>query len=1302
LRRGEGTSRLRAVGGRVPEMQQWFGGWGGAAPAPAPTLVLAGTQPRLPSTSPGISPGVPGASAVGSVVEYFSATQNKWIPAKVVSVNLNGTFDLDCKPQVTQDKIRWSNQQNPAGGTAYRVGDFVEYFGASQQRWIPAKVLEVYPDGTCDLDCKPKVPPDKIRRMAPPPMGTQPLGSQPIGTDVTVDSQPGGFRVGATVEYYSASLNKWIPAKVLSVNADGTYNLDCKPEVTADKIRPAAWQAPGSDNGSSTSYSANDVVEYYATSLSKWIPAKVVSTNTNGTYNLDCKPDVPADRVRMPRPMGSGPLSSLASVPESIASNAQAEPMLYRAGDAVEYFALTQQRWIPAKVLLAKPDGTYNLDCKPDVPSERIRFPSSPSSKARSMAGVATYSVGENVEYFGATLSKWIPTKVLAINSSGTYNLDCKADVPAEKIRRPFTLGAGSAAGSAPGTANSMTPPSSFFGGQQGFGFGLDALDAQVAAPDAQGAQLGAPVQLLRSRLAGGRWQHEVCEEGAKALENHGSRRITVASICGPRLTGKSYLLNLLLERTQKRLPPFSIAGGGQGTAGIWLWADSSKEQGPLVAYLDCEGFGPSEADKARDAQLMALCGLLSSVLLVNSRGSIDEGLLALAPACRFSEHVEDRGNVFSQSELVWILRDSTIPEYSQDEWLEKALHSASGQDEWTNAGKREACQSLLRFFGRRAGVALPAPLAEEGQMGRLAAVPFGSLRADFRAGVEALRDRINRSSQGNQKAIAGQPLGCQTFVALVREMVKALNDNRVLNVRGVWETVQHTTCGSISDELRASALQTLHALAAGQALPGGVQLPMTDEALRETLREQRHRLKAHWTNRAVGDEVVRAEYWQELKESLAREEALVRQQNIRLADQKLMAVLRSWQEWLDDDRGEAAAVSALCKQLGQTMDHMPAAPLSRAGRAAVEAAARRVAFARSAVSATKERHGDLQAKAVEWGEQVAHEEGAARSELEMARAELNEARERLAQRQRAEEALHAQYDERHAELQEAKRQLTLALADVEGIRTREHELRSKQRMQEDVESSLRAELEQVRAAAAKANAERLSLERLSRAAADTSAADKRKLEVDIEREKADAERLSRQLAGEREALHGENAKTREEHQARLEAARKQLEEERQKLKGEHDKAQTEHVRMLEQLEKQLEQERKEHAGVLGTEQDRLLDRERRGGILEGQVRALTAETEGLRQRLAGLEAQAREAETKSSRVVQENDEAKRAVEKARAELERLKNEGEEKLRAQDEELKAKLRDEEEAAADRPKPRCLSSSKPKPKGRKGP
>jgi len=566
------------------------------------------------------------------------------------------------------------------------------------------------------------------------------------------------------------------------------------------------------------------------------------------------------------------------------------------------------------------------------------------------------------------------------VNTNGTYDLDVKPGVLPDRVRKKASR-SNPGYGSAQPMPAAMPAPSS--------------IDCKLSGGDA-------PVQLLRVQRSGGKWRYEVCPEGAQILERHGARQIGVVSICGLYRTGKSYLLNLLLERLQRGLAPFQVGGTTRAcTEGLWLWgaADSDDPKSPLLAFLDCEGFGSTDSDATRDAQLMALCALLSSVLVLNTKGALNEGIFnALSLTCHFAEHVEERGNEASRPMLLWVLRDFMLDlcdesgnRIAPDDYLEQALHAApsAGFEQERGRAAREVRQGLLKFFSHRGCATLVRPADDESQLQNLEQLSYTTLRREFRDSVETLRAQVVSTCRMNPKTIGGQPIGCFAFIALLRQLVGAMNDSKMLSVKGAWETVQHTACGSLADDLRGTASKTLHMLASGQQIPGGAQLPLTDEALYTVLRHQRHELKAQWDDRALGDESVRKEYWQELKETLAREEVLVRQQNTRIADHQLMDAQRSWQEWLDDDNGTPAAVEKICKELGQTMERMPAAPLARASRAALEAATRRVAAARTAVAATVEKHNEMQRKAIQWGEQAAQQEGVARSQLDGKKEEI-------------------------------------------------------------------------------------------------------------------------------------------------------------------------------------------------------------------------------------------------------------------------------------------------------------------------
>ncbi|CAE7328894.1 GBP2 [Symbiodinium natans] len=282
----------------------------------------------------------------------------------------------------------------------------VEYYSASQANWIAAKVVAVK-DGKVDLDCKADAALENIRLPSPPP------GSQQLS-----DEQ---FEANEHVEYFGAKLQRWIPAKVLRRNEDGTFDLDCKPQVPKDRLRKAqARSAASSRAGSPLStaqcplFKEGDKVEYFSGSQSRWIPARVLGVTAEGNFNLDCKTDVAASKIRLP---------------------AKSDRSQYQVGDAVEYFGASRGFWIPTKVSRVNEDGTYDLACKPRVLAENIRQPEKSQANPADTQRGPVYNIGDMVEYFGASQSRWIPAKVVSMTPAGNYNLDVKQDVPVDRLR---------------------------------------------------------------------------------------------------------------------------------------------------------------------------------------------------------------------------------------------------------------------------------------------------------------------------------------------------------------------------------------------------------------------------------------------------------------------------------------------------------------------------------------------------------------------------------------------------------------------------------------------------------------------------------------------------------------------------------------------------------------------------------------------------------------------------------------------------------------------------------------------------
>merc|ERR1712008_621888 len=97
-------------------------------------------------------------------------------------------------------------------------------------------------------------------------------------------------------------------------------------------------------------------------------------------------------------------------------------------------------------------------------------------------------------------------------------------------------------------------------------------------------------------------------------------------------------------------------------------------------------------------------------------------------------------------------------------------------------------------------------------------------------------------------------------------------------------------------------------------------------------------------------------------------------------------------------------------------------------------------------------------------------------------------------------------------------------------------------------------------------------------------------------------------------------------------------------LQGEHEKARTSQGQVVEEARRQLEEERNKNAGLLATEQNRLMEKERNSGVLEGQVTTLTAEATSLRERVNEMSVRQRQ---ESDRIFTEMSKARDQVKTA-------------------------------------------------------
>ncbi|XP_068280610.1 guanylate-binding protein 1-like [Nyctibius grandis] len=190
-----------------------------------------------------------------------------------------------------------------------------------------------------------------------------------------------------------------------------------------------------------------------------------------------------------------------------------------------------------------------------------------------------------------------------------------------------------------------------------------------------------------------------VVQQEALQVLSEVTQPVVVVAIAGLYRTGKSYLMNRLARQRKG----FSLGSSVQShTKGIWMWCVPHPcKPGHTLVLLDTEGQGDVEkGDNKNDTWIFVLTVLLSSTLIYNSKGTIDQQAMdQLHYVVKLSEHInlkaapEKSEDELKDSEkfvlffptFVWAVRDFTLrlklngKEISEDEYLENALKLKAG-----------------------------------------------------------------------------------------------------------------------------------------------------------------------------------------------------------------------------------------------------------------------------------------------------------------------------------------------------------------------------------------------------------------------------------------------------------------------------------------------------------------------------------------------------------------------------------------------------------------------------------------------
>ncbi|XP_077065468.1 guanylate-binding protein 4-like isoform X1 [Siphateles boraxobius] len=236
-------------------------------------------------------------------------------------------------------------------------------------------------------------------------------------------------------------------------------------------------------------------------------------------------------------------------------------------------------------------------------------------------------------------------------------------------------------------------------------------------------------------------------QESALQILQQIQEPVVVVAVVGLYRTGKSYLMNRLAG---KQTAGFALGNTIESkTKGIWMWCVSHPTKaGTTLVLLDTEGLGDvDKGDSKHDTNIFCLGVLLSSTLVYNSRGTIDNRAveelqfvteLTECIKVKSSDEDEDDSSEFVKffPSFIWAVRDFTLErkidgkDATENEYLEFALklkHGTSKKVMEFNLPR----ECIQKFFPSRTCFTFPFPTAPE-DVSRLESLNPADLSSEF------------------------------------------------------------------------------------------------------------------------------------------------------------------------------------------------------------------------------------------------------------------------------------------------------------------------------------------------------------------------------------------------------------------------------------------------------------------------------------------------------------------------------------------------------------------------------------------
>lgn len=323
--------------------------------------------------------------------------------------------------------------------------------------------------------------------------------------------------------------------------------------------------------------------------------------------------------------------------------------------------------------------------------------------------------------------------------------------------------------------------------------------------------------------------EFSVNPEASKFLKSLGNKEIVVASIAGDYRTGKSAILSRLLPKSAGgKSNVFNVGQTVNAcTKGIHMSTtllENPADPNTHILMLDTEGLGAPTAGRVHDTNIFVMTLLLSRVLMLNTKGTIDQKSLdtlrvvanignllrATGPApaagvqakrkkvdATEEQHANEEALAELFPALVWIVRDFALdlvdPEgqkITADQYLERAIVDVPGQD----VEKNETRRALRKLFPKRTCITMCRPAADDEVLKNINSQPDSAIDPRFLEKIEELRRTIFMYSK--RTGMTGSVL-----LSMAEKYCEAFNNKKVPVIRDVWDSIGREQCQRAVDE---------------------------------------------------------------------------------------------------------------------------------------------------------------------------------------------------------------------------------------------------------------------------------------------------------------------------------------------------------------------------------------------------------------------------------------------------------------------------------------------------------------------